>query len=286
MKKSTKTSIITGIIIAVIGIVVVLCALGMSGWKFKNIRKWESQSVAFDTPITKLKMEVNAGQATVTRGATDKIVVTYDYDDAYQPEITTKDNGNVLSVVTGKKHWYEFNFWFGNAPTIKIEIPQDWTPNVYVTLNAGSLSIGNGDWSELMEVELNAGAVSIGDVTVEELRIDINAGALEMGKIVSNKVTCNISAGAFTVKEITCSTFECDVSAGGANVKKLDASRIKVDVSAGSANLGLVGAKSDYSIGVDKSAGSCNVTTQTSASASRSLHVDISAGSVEVSFGK
>lgn len=265
MKKSVKV-IIAGAIVAAIGLMMVLCALGISGGSLKGIRNWQTQSVEFDTPINKLQMEANAGQVTIRRGATDKIKITYDYDDSYAPEIGLK-NGGVLNIETGRKHWYDLGLWFNNAPSMQVEVPENWTFALDVTLNAGSLTIGDGDWGEVMDVELNAGAVSIGNVTVTKLNIEVNAGGL-------------------TAKEVVCSEFDCEVNAGGVNVKKLDATTITVDVSAGSANLGLVGAKSDYNIRVDKSAGSCNVISQSNPSASRSLRVDVSAGSADVTFGK
>ena len=285
MKKSTKTSIITGVIIVVIGVVVLLCAMGMSGWNFKKVNQWQEDTFHSTEIITKLNVKVNWGQVVVNRSETDNVSVKYEFDDRYEPKFEEKDGK--LSIETSSKRWYEFNYWFENAPRMEITVPQNVElSEIYLTLNAGTVQLGDGDWGKLFDVELNAGTISVGNVSVEEMYVELNAGAFDAKTIASDNVTCNISAGAFNAKEIVSRQFECDVSAGAANVKKLDAYKIKVDVSAGSVNLGLVGAKSDYNVRVDKSAGSCNVTSQTNASASRSLSIDVSAGSVDVSFGK
>ena len=284
MKKSTKTSIITGIIIVVIGVVVLLCALGMSGWNFKEVNEWQENFYYSNASVSKLNVKVNAGKVVIKHSETDEIQVRYQFNDKYQPQFS--ENSGVLSIETAHKKWYEFNWWFNDAPLIEIHVPQNLTPEIDLELNAGTVQLGDGNWGKLIDVELNAGAITIGNVSVDELYLDVNAGAIDVQKIQCQKITCSISAGAFSAKEIICDAFECDISAGGVEVKTLDSRSIKVDVSAGSAELWLVGAKSDYNVSVDKSAGSCNISSQTSASASRTLTIDISAGSVEIGFGK
>ena len=254
MKKSTKTSIITGVIIVVIGVVVLLCALGMSGWNFKQVNDWQEDTFHSAEIVTKLNVKVNWGQVVINRGETDNVSVKYEFDDRYAPKFEEKDGK--LSIETSSKRWYEFSYWFENAPRLEITVPQDVDlSEIRLTLNAGTVQLGDGDWGKLFDVELNAGAMTVGEVSVDELRLELNAGALDVSGIVCDKMICDVSAGAFNAKEIVCRQFECDLSAGGVHVKKLDASQIKVDVSAGGADFGLVGAKSDYDVRVDKSAG-------------------------------
>ena len=91
-----------------------------------------------------------------------------------------------------------------------------------------------------------------------------------------------MSAGAVNLSQIVTNSFAADLSAGALNVKGLKCDNIDLDLSAGSAKLGIVGKKSDYTIRVDKSAGSCNVSSQTGGS--KRLSVDISAGSATINF--
>lgn len=283
MKKRNVRVIITGIIVAVIGVIVLLVALGASGWNWERVNNWQEATQEFDSKINKLKIDVSAGKVIIKRGKSNVTNVTYSYNEQYKPEIVLNDGG-VLTVKTVDKHWYDFRYWFTDAPIIEIAIPEKCEPEMNVSINAGTVEIGDGEWNALINVKLNAGAVSIGDVVVENLNIEINAGAVQAGKIQAESVTCRIKAGAFDAKKITCKEFECNISAGAANVKKLDSSQIRLDVSAGSVELGLVDSKLNYRIDVEKSAGSCNVTTQTVTTAERYLKIDISAGSVEVTF--
>ena len=285
MKKNIKV-IVAGVVVAVIGLVVLLCALGMSGWKFDRVNDWQEDTFNATATVERLNIKVNWGKVVVTRGETDKVSVKYEFDDRYAPKF--EENNGKLTIETPQKRWYEFGFWFENAPRMEITVPQDVAlSDIHLTLNAGTLQFGKGDWGKRIDVELNAGALSMDDVVTEQLYVVVNAGAFSVTKAQCELFSCNVSAGAFDAKELSCTTFDCEISAGSMNVKKLDSSQlIKLEVSAGSANLGLVGAKTDYNVSVSKSAGSCNVSSQTSASAPRAITVDISAGSVNVSFGK
>ena len=114
MKKKSKV-IIAGLAIAVIGVVVLVCALGMSGWKFDKFNNWQEDSYSTEAQVFKLALKVNAGQVTVKQSATDVISVKYEYDERYKPEITLQAD-NVLKIETGKKLWYQLNWWFDHAP--------------------------------------------------------------------------------------------------------------------------------------------------------------------------
>ena len=68
------------------------------------------------------------------------------------------------------------------------------------------------------------------------------------------------------------------------NIGKLTCPKINIDLSAGSVKLGVVGQKSEYSISVDKSAGSCNVANQSGTDIDKKIDIDMSAGSVTINF--
>ena len=116
-----------------------------------------------------------------------------------------------------------------------------------------------------------------------DLTVKLSAGQIKAdGEF--GKVTIDMSAGQFLSDNLVCSSFNFDLSAGAARVKRLVSDKIYFDVSAGSINVDVDGLKSDYTISVDKSAGSCNVGNQTGADKSKLIDIDISAGSVTLGF--
>ena len=285
MKKSRKM-IIAGVIVAAIGVVVLLCAVGMSGCNFEDVNNWQESAYNATATVERLNIKVNWGQVVVNRGETDKISVKYEFNDRYAPKF--EENNGKLNIETSQKRWYEFGIWIERAPRMEITVPQNVAlSELHLTLNAGTVEFGGGRWCEAMSVKINAGTVTMGEVLVGEFDAKLNAGAIQIQKIDCTKFNCKLNAGAFDVNEVICQEFDCEMNAGGVNVKKLDSSSsIKLKLSAGGATLGLAGAQSDYNVSVSKSAGSCNVSAQTSATATRTLSVSLSAGSVNVSFGK
>lgn len=284
MNRIWKT-VITGGIIAVVGVVVFLCALGASGWDFDSVTEWQEGTFTAANEITKLNVQANAGKVIIKRGDTDTVSIKYQYNDVYKTEIIENENGT-LSIEAGKKEWYRINFtfWYKAAPTTEIEIGQNCNPNIDLTLNAGTVNFCDGDWGDRVDVTINAGTVSFGKIATDKLKVQINAGAMSANKIECQQVSCELNAGAFNATEIVCDKFVCDISAGGVEVKKLASRNIRVDVSAGSANLKIAGTKSDYNIKVDKSAGSCNVSNQTGTDPIKIIQIDLSAGSVTIKF--
>lgn len=282
--KTSVRMIIAGVAIAVGGLVMFLCALGASGWDIQQGGNWEQDTATFDTPITKLKMIVHFGKVDVSRAEVDNIVITYEYNDLYKTEITMSNSGE-LTVETPKKEWYN-TIQFGTAyvPKMQITIPQDWQPSLDIKLNAGTVEIDGGAWGTSVDVNINAGTLTVGDVSTKELEIKMNAGRFNLGKISCEKSTCKLNAGVLDVEEIVCEEFYCKLNAGSATVDFLDSKRTSLHLSAGAATLKMAGAKSDYNVRVDKSAGSCNVSNSTSNTATRSLDVDLSAGSVNIRF--
>ena len=283
MKKNIKV-IVAGVVVAVIGLVVLLCALGMSGWSFSRVNDWQEDTFSSDAAISKLKVQVNVGQVYIQYGSVENVRVKYEFNDNYQPQIS--ERAGVLTVETARTQWYDFGLWFGNAPTIEITVPHELKPQIDLEVNAGTANLGDGDWGNYVKVELNAGKMSIGDVIVGELYVGINAGELSANKIQCDKLRCYLSAGKFNATDIACDEFYCELSAGRATVNRLGAYNVTIELSAGKVNLGLVGEQTDYNVRVSKSAGKCNVSNRTDASASRRLDVDLSAGTVNVSFGK
>ena len=283
MKRTMKV-IIAGLVIAVVGLLVLIGAIAASGWNVNRVNEWQEDTFTAAATVERLDVKVNWGQVAINRCDTEKVTVKYEYDDKYTPKFDEK-NGK-LTIETSQKRWYEFGYWVVNAPRIEISVPQSVKLNeVQLTLNAGTVQFGDGEWCTTMSVKINAGTLSMGTVSVNELDLKLNAGAMEVKKIECDKVVCKMNAGAFDANEILCREFDCDISAGSANIKKLDAQAIDLDLSAGSASLGLVGAKSDYNISTKVSAGSCNVSSQSSASATRTVTVDVSAGSADLKFG-
>lgn len=243
--KRVKKAVIAGVIIAVVGAVVFLGAMGATGWDFSKIDNWEQDTYTANAVVSKLDVDVSAGKVVINRGDVEAVTVKYDYNEEYKPEIV--QNGSVLKIQTPKKkNWIEFNFWFSKAPTTEITLPKDAV------------------FAEF-DLTLNAGSVIFGDVKADTVKVEINAGSFKATSVECNKITCDINAGSAKISSLRCNSIDLDVSAGSANIE-------------------VAGAMSEYNISVDKSAGSCNVSSQTGTDPHKQIKVDVSAGSVTLTF--
>ena len=265
MKKYVRF-IIAGAIVASVGLLIFLCALGAAGWNLSGVNNWEQDTFVTDESLEKVSIEIDAGKLVIKRDSIDgQAVVNFDYNDNYHPQIVV--DGGTLRIASGQKQWHFTNYWYGDAPTIEVILNDEAFPKIELELNAGTVEFGDGQWGNYVSVELNAGAVTMGKVCVKQMFLDVNAGA-------------------FVAESITSEVFHCDVSAGAVDVKKLDSFTSSLDVSAGSATLKMVDPMAAYNVSVNKSAGSCNVTNQSFPDARRFLGIDISAGSVKITFDR
>ena len=258
----TVKAVIAGAVIFGVGVVILLVTGLATGFKFDDGGNWEMKSYTCEQQVNTVKLDFSADALEVMFYDGDEIKVEYPERKNITTQCSVHDG---TLTVSSEVHFRVRIWWFNKIPTTKIYIPKSMQLNYKIEVDAGALNFGEGGSYGNVSIRLNAGAINMGDVTCGDFRLELNAGAINFSKLV-------------------CDKFDSDVSAGALNVKSLQCDDVKLDVSAGSAKLGIVGAKSDYTIHVDKSAGSCNVSSQSGGS--KRLRVDISAGSVSINFDK
>lgn len=259
MKKSTKV-IISGVVIAVIGVIIIIVSLACAGWKFKD--DYEMKTFTESERNTVIDIDWNAGDIKTEFYDGDKIEISYPCSKIYRVEITEK--ANKLSIKSKSRAI----LWIGpiNVPDTVIRLPKN---TVYE-----------------MDVDISAGNAYLADGTYSNVNIDISAGSLKCGTVSCNRLEADLSAGSVEISSLNCNFVKCDISAGSAKILNAVCPEIYIDISAGSLNLKIDGEKSLYTIAVDVSAGKCNINNQTGLSSSHRLDIDVSAGNVSVDFTK
>ena len=226
------------------------------------IRDLETAQYTAQGEIEELTIKNSAGSVRTEYYEGDKVVVDYPVSDWFEMTIEEKDG--TLSVSGLKnKHWFSF-VSASNIPSAIIKIPQGSVLKLNVTVNAGSVSLAQGQFKEV-DVTVNAGSLSSLGITCTKFTSKLNAGAISFASLECASLNCKVQAGAFDLDSLTCPL-------------------ITVSVSAGSADMNVKGKKEDYTISVDKSAGSCNVRNQAGTDAEKKIEIEISAGSVSVHF--
>ncbi|MCH5156656.1 MAG: DUF4097 family beta strand repeat protein [Clostridiales bacterium] len=276
---TTVKVIIAGAVIFSLGMIILIVSGCAAGWSFDYDANWDMKTYECNDPISNVDLEFSAGTLKVQ--FYDGDVIKVEYPENKQITSNFSVSGQTLKMETSKLRWHVSLWGLNKIPTTKMFIPQNLQIGWKIKVNAGVVSFESGEYKDV-DIRINAGTLSFGDSTFGNLSVQMNAGTTNMEGINCSKVDVDMNAGSFNVANIVSNSFTADISAGSLNVKKLQCDDIAVDLSAGSANLKIAGKKSDYTIKTDVSAGSCNVKSQSGGS--KRLTVDVSAGSVNISF--
>lgn len=261
--KGVGKGIIIGLVIVVIGIIILVTALALNGWKFGPDITFNTETYTAENNNGSVAIELNAGSLYTEFYDGDKIIIEYPVADGFSPTISESDGK--LTFRSGSITFSNFfRWWSPNIPKTVVKLPAGTEFNLDVDLNAGSVNVAGGNF--------------------KEIDVHVNAGTINGNGIVCSSFDGEVNAGAMSINGLTCQKFDCNVSAGSTTVKELDCSDITAEVSAGSLNIKVNGAKAEYTIYANRSAGSCNVENQLGSVAGKKLEIEVSAGSANVSF--
>ena len=263
-KKRSKALWIVPVCVAPVVLVIVIAlivVLSLNHWFM--MPEFEMAQYTALEEIKELTIKNSAGSVRTEYYEGEKVVVNYPVSDVFTMRIEEKDDGTLIVSGLKNKHWYNF-ISASNIPTTIIKIPQGSVLQLNVTVNAGSVSLAQGQFNEV-DVTVNAGSLSSLGITCTQFTSKLNAGAISVASLKCEALNCKVSAGAFDIDSLTCPL-------------------VKVSVSAGSVGMNVKGKKEDYTILVDKSAGSCNVKSQTGTDPEKKIDIGVSAGSVSIAF--
>lgn len=259
MKKVLTVFMVIGIITVIVGIVLVIIGgtLGNANVKYTD------EFFSSEGTVERLELDVAAGSAEVQFYDGDGVEISYQAHPKYG--FTASQSGGTVKLGHSRGGWFNWGWsWGRKAPTATVKIPYTLAVELDIDIGAGSVKVQSGEF--------------------RKLTIDVSAGELSMGEIVCPTAKCHVSAGSVKLEGLTCESTDCHVSAGSVEFSKVSCPVIDLDVSAGLIKLGMLGNKEEYTILVDKSAGSCNVSSQQGTDAGKKIDIDVSAGSIEVNF--
>lgn len=236
MKKSLKV-IISGFVILLIGVIILLVALGLNGWKFSP--DFEMNEYAAEEDYDKLVLNLDAGAVNVRYFSGDKIQISYPTSYGYSTDI--KGEGSTLKV-TGNQHgWYIFT-WGNTIPDITVNLPQSVKFDLDIEVNAGTVTLESGTYKNV-KANVNAGLVTVKPADCDYFTSVVNAGKVcaERLNCPATKVTVNMGEADVCLKG---AKGEFNISAksdlGNCNVQNQSGTtqkRVDVEVNLGDANV-------------------------------------------------
>lgn len=257
MKKVMTVFLVIGIIAVIIGIVLVIVG-GTLGNRNVN---YTDEIFRSESAVERLELDVAAGSASVEFYEGDCVEISYQAHPRYG--FTASQSGSTVKLGHSRGGWFNWG-WGRKAPVATVKLPHTLAVDLDIDISAGSVKVQSGEF--------------------RKLTIDVSAGELTLGEAVCSTAKCHVSAGSVKIEGLACSTTDCHVSAGSLKLSNVSCPVVDLDVSAGSIKIGMLGNKEEYTILVDKSAGSCNVSSQQGTDADKKIDIDVSAGSIEVNF--
>ena len=274
-----KGAIAFGIVCSIAGLVICGVSARKAYDDYKNMDKYYSGHMELKDS-SKIKVSCGAGNVTVHHSDTTTSYVDYTIADYYKFNYD-EENGEI-SLEKKWRFWFMFDF--ANKNTMDVYLT-DKDYDAYFKVSAGKFNV-EGDYTfNSLTVEVSAGDFNFnGNATVNENALfKVSAGDLNMkGNVnVAKKAELKVSAGDLNVNYVEADNVFTKISAGDIKCK-VKSSDIEFDISAGDLVMDIVGKEEDYSISIDKSAGSCNVNGRTGGS--KRLDGDISAGKATIHF--
>ena len=271
--------IIAGAVLLVVGVVILVIALGIYGWQIDD--DYDMKNYECTEQNTILDIDFSAGTLEINYYDGEKIKIEYPENKNLSASIV-ETNGKLSFTTTTKRKWNIFN-WFNKIPTAKIWRPQGEIIDIDLDMNAGVTKVAEAEFGNF-NIKMNAGTLQMDNATCKKMSVDMNAGTINVKDVVSAEaIRIDLSAGALSIQSLVCPSLVGDISAGSVNISRLQTASVDFDISAGAVKLGMIGAKSDYNIAIQKSAGSSNITNQ-SGNKDLRIKANISAGSLNVSF--
>ena len=204
MKPFVK-AIIAGGCVILIGVIILLVALGLNGWKFKA--NFTTEEFVAEQENKKVVVENSIGTVKIS-GPSPK--------------------------------WYEFSIWWADVPEMAINLPKATAFDLTLTVNAGSLRLLEGEYSAV-HITVNAGVLNANGVECDTFKATVNAGSMQINNLnCHTSFDGEVNAGSLNAKGVTCPKISAEVNAGSLSMKINGVKSeytIHSHVSAGSSNI-------------------------------------------------
>lgn len=290
---------IAGIVIAIIGVIVLIAAIGMNGWKV--FAEYEIKEFKCGQEINTFNLDFEAG--VIKTEFYDGEFITIEYPECSNLKTVIAMDKDVLSFTTNYKFkFFQFRNLFQKMPDTVVKVPKNSVLNLNLKVNAGVVDIASGNYGNV-NVELNAGVMNFDNINCDKYDTKINAGSIKVQNIKTGDSTIKMNAGdikfshietenlEFTVnagnielKDLNCNSIKAKLNAGGISVEKAICKNVYYDINAGKINMNISGKKEEYNIQVQMDSGKCNLQNQIGSDASKIIVLDIDSGKANINF--
>ena len=283
--------VVAGIILSITGIAIAGVCAKPARDEFKKQDKYKEGEITLKDS-SKISIEVAAGTVNLHHSDTTTSYVKYNILEHYEVKYDEEDNELKL-----RNDWIysllPFSWIHENKSVVDIYLT-DKEYDAYLELSAGHFNIEEDFTFSSLTMEVSAGDLNFnGNITVNhDATFRVSAGNMNLNKrvIVNNNLNLKVSAGDMDINYVEANKTDIRISAGDIDLKKIKSNDIKFKASAGDLKMNILGKKDDYTITMDRSAGTIHIDGEKirddyeKKGGTNKLDGDISAGNATINF--
>lgn len=234
MKKSVKSLIIIGIILAIIGCAILIFGLINSDKNYKMITNDYDISEHF----TSFAMDYKTANVEIQPSQNDSVKVTCQEREKVRYNVFVTDGALTIKVEEDLK-WYEKIFNFGIIKDkITVSVPSGDYENLIVTGTTGNVKTAKEIKFNNVEIRLTTGVVELNSDVKENIKIETTTGNINLNGLTCKRASLSATTGNIILNSLTVSD-ELSISATTGNVRlsKINYGSVAIVVTTGNVNL-------------------------------------------------
>lgn len=309
----TKKAVIAASIMIVVGIIIVISAFAVNGFRWPNVTvnlaHMTSEPVNYIKKTVDIKdkfssIEVKSASdvdVAVKKASGDTSYVEYydcenlthhvDVSDGVL-RITADDSRNVafnvsIGLYTGA--WPSVTVYLAGTEydDLKIvtssgDIDMEYyllVGNIDIEASSGDVTV-NGSNSDSLTIATRSGDIKIDSASSKDTRISANSGDVSLGDVVTDNVDLKTSSGNITSGSIKAKRINGRASSGDVMIRDCDASEINIMTNSGDVSIG-IGSEMKYEYTTKTSSGDVNVPDSVKG-ADGKCNIETSSGDIDV----
>lgn len=250
MDTTTKTWLIVGAVLVVLGLIVFAVAMTLNHWNFNKLStaKYVTNTHSIKEAFTSI--DINTDTAHIVFVSTDTgscEVVCHEPENMLHR--VTVENGCLTVRVQDNRRWYEYIGIYNGAPKITVSLPQGAYESLTVKTGTGKTHVP-GDFSfETIDISGSTGNVECLASASESLKIQVTTGKIRVENLSAGDMDLRVSTGGITASKINCTgILSIQTSTGKANLTDVSCVCLTSTGSTGKISLENVIASKDLSI--------------------------------------
>ena len=291
-KRTGKTLLIIGLLLAVIGLSLFIGGMTVNHWDFSKMstvqlqdNEYECNENTTDVTIRFLYSDIRVERSETAAKIKITYPITVDRKENPVSFVEIREEDGAITLNESGKFLWEHQFFSVHIPKAKlvITLPADGTHNLDLHTECGDIIVKKGDYARLT-ADTDLGEVHVTEATfTEEINLQTDCGDIIMKNIRGEKtVIATTNLGTIESEFVTAPQINLSADSGDLEILFLAGNNIRLETDLGDIEGTITGSEKDFTISAGTNLGSCNLTNRTGGS--KNLFVHTGLGDIEIFF--